>query len=164
MKGADLLARWAAARAGEAPRPAPTAADEALFPAVPGSVREAGTTQNACKSGLFPLFPPVPGISGQGCNVGPCEAERERADDAGPGDAPDADDAAPEPPPLPFRLAAWGDAADVPRPGDTCGTCSRRSPRGGRWWCEATAPKGWRCARCHPGDHVPEAERFEVLT
>jgi hypothetical protein len=82
---------------------------------------------------------------------------RERAEAAGPDDAP-------EPLPLPFRLAAWGDAADAPRPGDTCGTCSRRAPRGGRWWCEATAPKGWRCSRCHPGDHIPEAERAEVLT
>jgi hypothetical protein len=78
----------------------------------------------------------------------------ERADDAGPGDAPE---------PLPFRLPAWGDPGDTPKPGDRCGCCGRHGT-GGRWWREATAPRGWRCARCHPADHVPEAERFEVLT
>jgi hypothetical protein len=153
MRAADIFERWRAAREG---------APAELSPAVPGPRFEAGTLGNADKSGLSPLSPFVPAGIEQGCNVAPCAAGRERADDAGPGDAPEPDDAAPEP--LPFRLAAWGDAADVPRPGDTCGTCSRRSPRGGRWWCEATAPKGWRCARCHPGDHMPAAERFEVLT
>jgi hypothetical protein len=155
MRAAEIFERWRAAREG---------APAELSPAVPGPRFEAGTLGNADKSGLSPLSPVVPAGIEQGCNVVPREAERERVDDAGPGDAPEADDAAPEPMPLPFRLAAWGDAADVPRPGDTCGTCSRRSPRGGRWWCEATAPKGWRCARCHPADHMPEAERFEVLT
>jgi hypothetical protein len=155
MRAAEIFERWRAAREGTPGE---------LSPVVPGPRFEAGTLGKADKSGLSPLSPVVPAGMEQGCNVGPCEAERERAYDAGPGDAPDADDAAPEPPPLPFRLAAWGDAADVPRPGDTCGTCSRRSPRGGRWWREATAPKGWRCARCHPGDHMPEAERAEVLT
>lgn len=114
MRGAELLARWRAAR---------EAAPPAVSPAVPGASDEAGTLESADKSGLSSMSPVVPASSHQGCNDDRREAERERADgaapeadDAGPGDAPEA---------LPFRLAAWADPADTPKPGDTCGTCSR---------------------------------------
>ena len=152
MRAAEIFERWRAAREG---------APAELSPAVPGPRFEAGTLGNADKSGLSPMFPGVPGGIEQVCNVGPCEAERERVDDAGPGAAPEADDAAPEP--MPFRLPSWGDPGDAPKPGDRCGCCGRHGT-GGRWWSERAKPKGWRCARCHPGDHMPEAERFEVLT
>ena len=26
---------------------------------------------------------------------------------------------------------------------------------GASWWTERHEPKGWRCARCHPPDHLP---------
>jgi hypothetical protein len=29
-----------------------------------------------------------------------------------------------------------------------------RACRGQQWWCEAVAPKGWRCWQCHPPDHL----------
>jgi len=83
-------------------------------------------------------------------------AGRERA-----GDAPEADDA---PEALPYRLPSWADPADTPKPGDTCGTCSRRAARGGLWWIERAEPKGWRCARCHPADHLPAGAVIEVRT
>ena len=162
MRAAEIFERWRAAREG---------APAELSPVVPGPRFEAGTLGNANKSGLSPLSPVVPAGIEQGCIDGAraCAGGAEAASlacdvpEAAPAPGTEAaDDAAPEP--LPFRLAAWGDAADAPRPGDACGTCSRRSPRGGRWWREAVAPKGWRCARCHPADHVPEAERFEALT
>jgi hypothetical protein len=164
MRGAELLARWRVAR---------EAAPAAVSPAVPGASHEAGTLENANKSGLSPLYPLVPASSDQGCNAERREAERERADgaapepeadDAGPGDAPEADDALPpEPEALPYRLPSWADPGDVPRPGDRCGCCGRHGS-GGLWWIERAEPRGWRCSRCHPGDHMPEGERFEVQT
>lgn len=97
-------------------------------------------------------------------------AERERADgaapeaaDAGPGDAPEADALPPEPEALPFRLPAWGDPGDVPRPGDRCGCCGRHSS-GGLWWIERAEPRGWRCCRCHPPVHLPAGAVVEVGT
>jgi hypothetical protein len=83
--------------------------------------------------------------------------------DAGPGDAPEGDDAPPEPEALPYRLPAWGDPSDVPRPGDRCGCCGRHGS-GGRWWTERTTPKGWRCCRCHPAVHLPAGAVIEVRT
>ena len=156
MRGAELLARWRAAR---------EAAPAAVSPAVPGASHEAGTLENADKSALSPASPLVPASSDQGCNA----ERRERADvaeaepGAAPGDAPEGDDAPPEPEALPFRLPAWGDATDTPKPGDRCGCCGRHGS-GARWWIERAEPKGWRCCRCHPGDHLSEAERFEVAT
>jgi hypothetical protein len=48
------------------------------------------------------------------------------------------------------RPPSWSAAEDVPRPGDRC-RCGGR-----RWWCEADeAPRGWRCAACHPPCHLP---------
>jgi hypothetical protein len=154
MRGAELLARWRAAR---------EAAPAALSPVVPGASNEAGTLENADKSGLSPLSPLVPGANDQGCNVERREAEPEA--DAGPGEAePEADRALPpEPEPLPYRLPSWADPADTPKPGDRCGCCGRRGS-GGRWWIERAEPKGWRCCRCHPGGYLAEGERFEVVT
>jgi hypothetical protein len=48
------------------------------------------------------------------------------------------------------RPPSWSDAATVPEPGWFCACC-----RGYRWWCEAAAPKGWRCTTCHPAGHLP---------
>jgi hypothetical protein len=47
------------------------------------------------------------------------------------------------------RPPSWSEAEDVPLPGDRC-RCGGR-----RWWCEAEAPRGWRCWTCHPPDHLP---------
>jgi hypothetical protein len=48
------------------------------------------------------------------------------------------------------RPPSWSAAEDIPRPGDRC-RCGGR-----RWWCEAgDAPRGWRCAACHPPCHLP---------
>lgn len=63
---------------------------------------------------------------------------------------------APVPHPMPV---SWADATIAPTPGAYCRNCNGRS-----WWCEATAPKGWRCARCHPGDHLPADRRRDVRT
>lgn len=90
-------------------------------------------------------------------------AESERADaaepepEAAPGDASEAGDA------LPYRLPAWGDPSDTPKPGDRCGCCGRHGS-GGRWWCERAEPRGWRCARCHPAVHLPAGAVIEVVT
>jgi hypothetical protein len=50
----------------------------------------------------------------------------------------------------PARVPSWSDITDTPQPGDTCGSC-----RGSRFWTEATNPRGWRCATCHPPLHLP---------
>jgi hypothetical protein len=61
------------------------------------------------------------------------------------------------PPPRAPRQPSWSDMTDIPTAADTCSCCLSR-----RWWTEATAPKGWRCARCHPPSHLrPEAVRHE---
>jgi hypothetical protein len=51
-----------------------------------------------------------------------------------------------------MRPPAWGERPDCrPPPGAWCGCCGRNPPSyGGRWWQEANAPKGWRCATCYP--------------
>lgn len=54
---------------------------------------------------------------------------------------------------------SWSDATLIPTPGAFCRNCNARS-----WWCEATSPKGWRCSRCHPGDHLPPAAVRVVVT
>ena len=51
-----------------------------------------------------------------------------------------------------WRPPAWAEEADAPRPGDRCRCC-----RGGRFWREREAPRGWRCASCHPPDHLSAA-------
>ena len=48
------------------------------------------------------------------------------------------------------RLPSWADAALTPLAGDWCACCGKSDRLGGRWWREATAPTGWRCATCHP--------------
>lgn len=39
---------------------------------------------------------------------------------------------------------------------EACSCCD-----GTRWWREARNPTGWRCWRCHPGDHLRPEEREE---
>ena len=59
----------------------------------------------------------------------------------------------------PPGLAWMPSTADVtpPLPGAWCRACY-----GTRWWTERHQPKGWRCLRCHPPDHLPtEAVRRE---
>ena len=51
-----------------------------------------------------------------------------------------------------WRPPAWAEEADAPRPGDRCRCC-----RGGRFWREREASRGWRCASCHPPDHLSAA-------
>jgi len=51
-----------------------------------------------------------------------------------------------------WRPPAWAEEADAPRPGDRCRCC-----RGGRFWRERGAPRGWRCASCYPPDHLTAA-------
>ena len=43
------------------------------------------------------------------------------------------------------RPTSWADPAALPSRGCYCSCC-----KGQQWWCEATEPKGWRCAICHP--------------
>ena len=53
----------------------------------------------------------------------------------------------------------WADIGAIPTPGARWYCC-----QGARWWCEATEPKGWRCAVCHP--HIDPAVGIirEVVT
>jgi hypothetical protein len=45
----------------------------------------------------------------------------------------------------PDRKPSWSDPNDRPQPGVRCHCC-----HGTRFWTEATTPRGWRCATCHP--------------
>jgi hypothetical protein len=47
------------------------------------------------------------------------------------------------------RPPSWADLATLPSRGCFCTCC-----KGQRWWRECEAPKGWRCAQCHPPDHL----------
>ena len=45
----------------------------------------------------------------------------------------------------------------TPPPGAWCLAC-----HGTLWWTERHEPKGWRCGKCHPPDHLrAEAVRWE---
>jgi hypothetical protein len=54
---------------------------------------------------------------------------------------------------------SWPAPEYEPTVGAICTGCS-----GNAWWAEASAPKGWRCARCYPGDHLPADRRRDVMT
>lgn len=54
---------------------------------------------------------------------------------------------------------SWAEATIEPTPGAVCRNCKSRS-----WWCEIINPRGWRCSRCHPGDHVPAERRRDLFT
>lgn len=54
---------------------------------------------------------------------------------------------------------SWADTTIEPTAGACCRNCA-----GKIWWTEATAPKGWRCSTCHPGQHLPADRRREVRT
>jgi hypothetical protein len=58
--------------------------------------------------------------------------------------------AAPIPAPRPYRQPSWSDASDIPDAADVCSCCRLSS-----WWTERHNPRGWRCATCHPADHLP---------
>jgi len=49
------------------------------------------------------------------------------------------------------RPRSWA-SLDPPPQGAWCLAC-----RGGRFWREREAPRGWRCALCHPPDHLSAA-------
>jgi hypothetical protein len=53
-------------------------------------------------------------------------------------------------PPRPRRQPSWSDVPDEPHPADQCSACRLSS-----WWTERHNPRGWRCATCHPADHLP---------
>lgn len=60
--------------------------------------------------------------------------------------------------PVPHKLPpSWADASINPTAGARCHCC-----KGSRWWCEAVNPSGWRCAGCHPPDHL-QAGQFRVV-
>lgn len=54
---------------------------------------------------------------------------------------------------------AWADAAIEPTAGSRCSCC-----KGVSWWCEAIAPKGWRCSACHPPGHIQPTQIRKVTT
>lgn len=54
---------------------------------------------------------------------------------------------------------SWADASIEPTAGARCRNCGGKT-----WWCEAMAPRGWRCGACHPGLHLPSARRRDVRT
>jgi hypothetical protein len=64
------------------------------------------------------------------------------------------------------RPPYWPDTGSPPPQGAWCTTC-----RGSRWWRPThpatdgtrTGP-GWRCATCHPPDHVPKNQIVEAKT
>lgn len=57
------------------------------------------------------------------------------------------------------RPPSWADASCPPPTGAWCSCC-----KGGHWWIEAVAPKGWRCAHCHPPAHLGADDVREVRT
>jgi hypothetical protein len=62
--------------------------------------------------------------------------------------------------PIPHHMpVSWSDATITPTPGARCRNCS-----GNRWWCEYDQPDGWRCAACHPGNHLSVDRRRDVTT
>jgi hypothetical protein len=52
-------------------------------------------------------------------------------------------------PPHLQRQPAWAQVEQRPPEGTWCRACF-----GLRWWTERHEPKGWRCMRCHPPDHL----------
>jgi hypothetical protein len=57
------------------------------------------------------------------------------------------------------RPPSWSDPAAPPSPGCFCACC-----RGHRWWREREAPEGWRCWTCHPPNHLPFHQVYEIRT
>lgn len=54
---------------------------------------------------------------------------------------------------------SWADTTITPTAGARCRGCGGKD-----WWREATGPRGWRCAACHPGDRLPADRRRMVTT
>jgi hypothetical protein len=63
-----------------------------------------------------------------------------------------------------MRRPSWSDAMAHPPPGAWCSCCGRTERKGGRWWQERTAPKGWRCCCCYPADHLKPEDVWELTT
>lgn len=51
------------------------------------------------------------------------------------------------------RPPSWSDPAAMPSPGCWCSCC-----HGQQWWIEAHDGHGWRCATCHPSDHLSSGQ------
>ncbi len=62
------------------------------------------------------------------------------------------------------RPPSWSDPTSPPPAGAWCSCCGRSHRSGGRWWREAVEPKGWRCGRCFPPDHLRADQVVEVRT
>ena len=62
------------------------------------------------------------------------------------------------------RPPSWIDPASPPPSGAWCSCCGRNHRAGGRWWREAEEPRGWRCGRCFPPDHLRADQVAEVRT
>jgi hypothetical protein len=58
-----------------------------------------------------------------------------------------------------MRPPSWPDTGTPPTLGAFCSCCGGR-----RWWRERGQPRGWRCATCHPADHLPPSAVIEVGT
>lgn len=57
------------------------------------------------------------------------------------------------------RAPSWAEPADLPLCGSNCSCCGL-----GRWWCERSNPRGWRCWSCHPPEHLPPGDVREART
>ena len=62
------------------------------------------------------------------------------------------------------RPPSWSGPTSPPPAGAWCSCCGRSHRSGGRWWREAAEPKGWRCGRCYPPDHLRADQVVEVRT
>jgi hypothetical protein len=62
------------------------------------------------------------------------------------------------------RPPSWSGPTSPPPPGAWSSCCGRSRRSGGRWWRDAAEPKGWRCRRCYPPDHLRADQVVEVRT
>lgn len=109
--------------------------------------------------GLTAAAPPPPGLLATArAHRGAIAALLREGDGAAPRPATVSPDTVPFDPAA-KRPPSWSNPAAVPRPGVWCGCC-----RGGRWWCEASGPRGWRCRTCHPPAHLGPGDVCEVAT
>lgn len=62
--------------------------------------------------------------------------------------------------PVPHLLPpSWSMVTIEPTAGARCRSCGGR-----HWWSEEDAPRGWRCATCHPAHHLAADQRRDVAT
>jgi hypothetical protein len=138
-----LLARPDGRRTVVAPGIVAQIADAGLLPALPGAVGEqdADDPDAAAERAAIQGEPSLPPVG---------SPEREAADRRQAEAIAGLLAAALSRPP------GWSDVRSVPPPGAWCSCCGRARRKGGQWWREAVAPTGWRCATCHPPDHLRE--------